>query len=167
MTTPRTRGTPRPPHLKAVQEEPAEIGDIPARQLCCRGGHHKFPMDEWIPGEPLPRDITVLPASEGRLKIMEPCRSCRAVTGVTYTHPGGEFDPYLPRHLQYGPEWVRLAMDVPRSRRVMRAARYSTAAAQTQIRELLAGVTTLEEPDDRPAGRVAPAQFTPPEYRRA
>lgn len=156
MATTQTR---RKPHLRAVTETPAEVGDIPARQLCCRGGHHKFPLDDWIPGEQLPRDITVMPASEGRLKIMEPCRSCRAVTGVTYTHPGGEFDPYLPRQLHYGTDWVRLAMDVPRSRRVMRAARYSSPAAQAQIRELLAGVTTLDEPDTRPVSRVAPAVF--------
>lgn len=162
MTTPRTRGTPRSPHLKAVEETPetpAEVGGVPVRQLCCRGGHHEFALDKWIPGEPLPRGITVLPASEGRLKILEPCESCRAVTGVTYTHPGGVFDPYLPRQIHYGAEWVRLAMDVPRSRRVMRAARYSSKVAQAQIRELLAGVTTLEEPDDRPASGVAPAVF--------
>jgi hypothetical protein len=90
-------------------------------------------------------------ASEGRLKIMEPCNDCDAVTGVTYTHPGGVFDGYLPRHIQYGPEWVRLAMDVPRSRRIMRDARYSGPVAAGQIRtELLSRVTTLEEAGERP-----------------
>lgn len=90
-------------------------------------------------------------ASEGRLKILEPCSDCSAVIGVTYTHPGGGFDGYLPRHIQYGPEWVRLAMDVPRSRRIMRDARYSSPVAADQIRtQLLSRVTILEEEDERP-----------------
>lgn len=153
------------PHLKAVTEEGNAVGDIPPRQLCCRGGHHRFPLDDWIPGEPLPSGITVLPASEARLKIVELCTSCRAVTGVTYTHPGGVFDPYLPRHLQYGADWVRLAMDVPRSRLVMRAARYSGPRAQEQIRELLGRVTTLVG-DDQESRSGAPAlRLREPKYR--
>jgi hypothetical protein len=143
-------------HLKAVAEMPMEVGSIPARQLRCRAGHHSFALDRWLPAEePIPRGVTVMPASEGRLKLMEPCTDCLAVTGVTYTHPGGIFDGYLRRQIQYGAEWVRLDRDVPRSRRVMRDARYS--AANAQIRELLGRVTTLV--DDGPRRPVAQPRF--------
>lgn len=146
---------PKAAHLKAVAETPQEVGSIPARQLRCRAGHHEFALDRWLPGEePIPRGVTVMPASEGRLKLMEPCTACLAVTGVTYTHPGGIFDGYLPRHIQYGAEWVRLDQDVPRSRRVMRDARYS--AASGQIKTLLGQVTTLV--GDEPA-RPAAVRF--------
>jgi hypothetical protein len=143
----------RAPHLKAVTNTPTEVGSIPARQLRCRAGHHSFALDRWLPGEePLPRGITVMPASEGRLKLVEPCTDCLAVTGVTYTHPGGIFDGYLPRHIQYGGGWVKLDRDVPRSRRVMRNARYE--AANEQIRELLGRVTTLVDDDEKPVPGV-------------
>jgi hypothetical protein len=152
-------------HLKAVPETPTEVGSIPARQLRCRAGHHNFPLDRWLPGEePIPRGVTVMPASEGRLKLVEPCGDCLAVTGVTYTHPGGIFDGYLPRHIQYGTDWVRLDRDVPRSRRVMRDARYS--AANAQIRELLGRVTTLVEDDPRSGRAPAPVVFQGALWRR-
>ena len=157
MTTTRAM---RAPHLKAVAETPTEVGSIPARQLRCRAGHHSFALDRWLPGEePIPRGVTVMPASEGRLKLVEPCTDCLAVTGVTYTHPGGIFDGYLPRHIQYGGSWVKLDRDVPRSRRVMRDARYS--AANEQIKELLGRVTTLveDDPDEDAGPRPAAVRF--------
>jgi hypothetical protein len=157
MTTTRAKGKTRAPHLKAVAGLSAEVGAIPARQLRCRAGHHNFPLDRWLPGEePIPRGVTVMPASEGRLKLIEPCGDCLSVTGVTYTHPGGIFDGYLPRHIQYGANWVRLDRDVPRSRRVMRNARYE--AANEQIRELLGRVTTLVDDDGEPE-RVPGVRF--------
>jgi hypothetical protein len=153
----RAKEKPRAPYLKAVAETPTEVGSIPARQLRCRAGHHNFPLDRWLPGEePIPRGVTVLPASEGRLKLVEPCGDCLAVTGVTYTHPGGIFDGYLPRHIQYGGTWVKLDRDVPRSRRVMRDARYQ--AANEQIKELLGRVTTLVDDEEDPA-RVPGVRF--------
>jgi hypothetical protein len=132
MATTRNRKNPTASHLKAVAEAPQEVGSIPARQLRCRAGHHHFALDDWLPGEEeIPRGVTVMPASDGRLKLIEPCLDCLAVTGVTYTHPGGIFDGYLRRQIQYGPEWVRLGR-----------------------------VTTLVD-DDEEAGRpsVAPALF--------
>jgi hypothetical protein len=158
MPARRQSRNPKATHLKAVADTPAEVGSIPARQLRCRAGHHDFALDRWLPGEePIPRGVTVMPASEGRLKLVEPCTACLAVTGVTYTHPGGIFDGYLPRHIQYGAEWVRLDRDVPRSRRVMRDARYS--AANAQIRELLGRVTTLVEDQDRGPRRPVSVRF--------
>jgi hypothetical protein len=153
----RAKEKPRATYLKAVAETPTEVGSIPARQLRCRAGHHNFPLDRWLPGEePIPRGVTVMPASEGRLKLVEPCGDCLAVTGVTYTHPGGIFDGYLPRHIQYGGTWVKLDRDVPRSRRVMRDARYQ--AANEQIRELLGRVTTLVD-DEEDLAQVPGVRF--------
>jgi len=135
-------------------------GQLPARQLRCRGAHHTFALDDWIPGETeIPRGVTVMPATEGRLKLVEPCTSCWAVSGVTYTLPGGVFDPYMPRQLVYGSDWVRMEQHEPRGRRLMRAERYQRGAKQ--IAALLTRVTEVDE-----APLPAPAVFRPPASRR-
>jgi hypothetical protein len=163
MATTQRRGNTAAAHLRSVpetaHETPQEVGSIPARQKRCRAGHHRFPLDDWLPGEePVPRGVSVMPSTEGRLKLVEPCTACQAVTGVTHTHPGGVFDGYLPRQIYYGKSWVKLDRDVPRSRRVMRDSRYQGQAASEQIKELLGRVVTLVDDDD--TGRpVVPVVF--------
>jgi hypothetical protein len=147
--------------LRVVQPGERSVsspGQLPGKQLRCRSGHHKFALDDWEPEtEQIPRTVTVMPATEGRLKLMDPCTACWAVTAVTYTHPGGVFDPWLARQLVYGAEWVRMTQGEPRGRRVMRAEKYERGAKQ--IAELLTRVTALDE--DVPP----PAVFQPPVVR--
>lgn len=109
-------------NLRAVEpgQQAVNAGSIPAKQLRCRSGHHPFPLDAWEPPAPIPAGVSVMFASEGRYKLMEPCPVCWAATRVTYTHPGGGVDGYLKSSIVYGTNWVRMAMDQPRGRRVMR-----------------------------------------------
>lgn len=134
---------------------------IPSKQVRCRAGHHKFPLDEWEPPDPVPAGVIVMFASEGRYKLMEPCRACWAVTGVTYTHPGGGVDGYLKRHIVYGSEWVRMAQGAPRGKGLMRDTLYARGQAQLQV-FIGRAITTLAEDDREPGPArppVAPVQF--------
>lgn len=141
--------------------EAVDPGGIPGKQIRCRAGHHRFAMDDWEPPAEIPRGVSVMFASEGRYKLLEPCLACLAATRVTYTHPGGGIDGYLKSSIVYGQNWVRMAMDQPRGRRVMRDERYRRGKAQ------LAGfigraVTDLadEAREPEPArSPVAPVRF--------
>jgi hypothetical protein len=121
MNTRRTARR-REANLRAVEpgQQVLDPSAIPVRQLRCRSGHHRFALDDWEPPAEIPRGVSVMFASEGRYKMLEPCLACLAATRVTYTHPGGGIDGYLKSGIIYGTNWVRMAMDRPRGRRVMR-----------------------------------------------
>lgn len=109
-------------NLRAVEpgEHVIDPAGIPIKQIRCRAGHHKFALDDWEPPAEIPRGVTVMFASEGRYKLLEPCLTCMAATRVTYTHPGGGIDGFLKSSITYGKNWQKMAMDAPRGRRVMR-----------------------------------------------
>lgn len=139
--------------LRAVGEQASEA--LPPRQVRCRAGRHHFPLDDWLPPAPVPAGVSVHFASEGRYKLVERCLACKAVTGVTYTHPGGEVDGFLRRQLVYDGDWVKLAQGVPRGRAAMRD------VAWTRGREQMAAfigqaVTTLLEDDREPVRPPVP-----------
>jgi hypothetical protein len=118
-------------------------------------------MDDWEPPAAIPRGVSVMFASEGRYKLMEPCLVCMAATRVTYTHPGGEVDGFLKSGIVYGSNWVRMAMSQPRGRRVMRDERCRRGKNQLQdfigraITDL-ADEVQVPEPARSP---VAPVRF--------
>lgn len=154
----------RTSHLRVVGERASETRPeaIPPRQRRCRAGHHDFPLDRWMPPSPVPRGVAVMFASEGRYKLVELCSACEAVTGVTYTHPGGGFDGYLRRHIVYGSEWVRMAQDVPRGKALMRDTLYAEGRKQMQA-FIGQAITALAEGDREPEPSrppVAPVQFS-------
>jgi hypothetical protein len=159
-----TRRTRRRDSLRVVGREQASETRpeaIPIKQVRCRAGHHRFPLDEWEPPGPVPAGVSVMFASEGRYKLVEPCRACQAVTGVTYTHPGGQVDGHLRRQIIYGDEWVRMAQGTPRGKRVMRGEMYDRGQAQMQA-FIGAAVTALADGARGPEpGRppVTPVQF--------
>jgi hypothetical protein len=134
---------------------------IPSKQIRCRAGHPRFPMDAWEPPAPIPAGVIVMFASEGRYKLMEPCQACWAVTGVTYTHPGGGIDGYLRRQLVYGGEWVRMAQGTPRGKGLMRDTLY--ARGREQLQAFIGKAITDLADEDREAepGRppAAPVRF--------
>jgi hypothetical protein len=150
MTTTRNR-------LRTVPRIPDEsgvnYGALPASQVVCRSGHHRFALDDWDPGEEIPRSVTAMHADEGRYKLLEPCLKCWAVTRVTFTHPGGGIDGYLRPVLRYGKEWVKLDADVPRGRRVMRDQKYQRG--QGRLKALIGRAVTLTEDaeDAEPSAR--------------
>lgn len=133
--------------------------DIPTKQIRCRAGHHRFALDEWEPPAPIPRGVSVMFASEGRYKLMEPCLACMAVTGVTYTHPGGAVDGSLKRSIVYGTNWVRLPADQPRGRRLMRGVQYRRGEAQ--LRAFMGQAITSLADEDRESSvpPVAPVRL--------
>lgn len=140
------------------KEQAEELGNIPARQIRCRKGHHAFALDDWIPGEEIPRGVAAMHASEGRYKLVEPCLNCSEVSRVTLTHPGGGIDGYLQSHLVYGPGWYRLPSYIPRGRRAMRDEAYRRGGRQLQA--LIGRAVTLLEDDDQPVIRaVQPVRF--------
>jgi hypothetical protein len=146
-------------NLRAVEpgQQAVNAGSIPAKQLRCRSGHHPFPLDAWEPPAPIPAGVSVMFASEGRYKLMEPCPVCWAATRVTYTHPGGGVDGYLKSSIVYGTNWVRMAMDQPRGRRVMRDEKIRRG--QDQMAAFIgSAVTSLadEAREPEPARRVPP-----------
>lgn len=119
--------------LRSVElgEHVADPSGIPIKQIRCRAGHHRFALDDWEPPDPIPgRGVTVMFASEGRYKLLEPCLACMAATRVTYTHPGGGIDGFLKSGIVYGKNWRKMAMDAPRGRRVMRDERCRRGQAQ-------------------------------------
>jgi hypothetical protein len=143
--------------LHAVEPgtEAVNPGSIPTRQIRCRAGHHDFALDDWEPPAEIPRGVTVMFASEGRYKLLEPCLKCMAATRVTYTHPGGGIDGYLKSTITYGQNWVRMAMDQPRGRRVMRDER--CRRGKTQLDAFIgAAITGLTEEAVEPAHRGVP-----------
>jgi hypothetical protein len=133
-------------------------GDIPIKQVRCRAGHHKFALDDWEPPSEIPRGVSVMFASEGRYKMMEPCLACMAATRVTYTHPGGGVDGFLKSGIVYGQNWVRMPMSQPRGSRVMRDERCRRGQAQLTafMGRAITGLTDEAEPERPP---VAPVQF--------
>lgn len=133
--------------------------DIPTKQIRCRAGHHRFALDEWEPPAPIPRGVSVMFASEGRYKLMEPCLACMAVTGVTYTHPGGAVDGSLKRSIVYGQNWVRLPAGEPRGRRLMRGVQYRRG--ETQLRAFMGRALTdlAEEYAEPERPSVTPVTF--------
>jgi hypothetical protein len=128
---------------------------IPAIQRRCRAGHHDFPMDHWLPPAPVPRGVTVMFASEGRYKLVELCSACQAVTGVTYTHPGGAVDGHLRRQIVYSSEWVKLAQGVPRSKGLIRETLYADGREQLEA-FIGRAITTLTAEYDEPEARGVP-----------
>jgi hypothetical protein len=120
-----------------------ELRGIPGKQVRCRTGHHRFAMDDWEPGENIPvRGVSVMPASDGRFALLEPCLACWEVTRVTYTHPGGGIDGHLQSHIRYGKGWKKIPSHLPRGKRVLRSEKYRRG--EHQLKALLGRVVTVD-----------------------
>jgi hypothetical protein len=150
-------------NLRAVEPGRAVIdpSGIPARQIRCRAGHHQFALDDWEPPGAVPPGVSVMFASEGRYKLMEPCRVCMAATRVTYTHPGGGIDGFLKSGILYGPAWVPMSAGQPRGRRAMRDEKLRRGRSQMSS-FIGRAVTSLTAEDREPADQrppVAPVRF--------
>jgi hypothetical protein len=160
MNTRRSRRRERNLHVIEPGREATDPGSIPVKQIRCRAGHHQFALDSWEPPAAIPSGVSVMFASEGRYKLMEPCPVCWAATRVTYTHPGGGIDGYLKSTIVYGTNWVRMAMGQPRGRRVMRDEK--VRRGKDQLAAFIgSAVTSLadEAREPEPARTVPPTRF--------
>jgi hypothetical protein len=86
------------------------LARVPAKQVRCRSGKHKWASEEQEPGEPFPQEV-VAHRQEGCYLIEDPCLRCGA---VKYTLTGLGGDLYTARSwILYPHDWVTIPSEFP------------------------------------------------------
>jgi hypothetical protein len=97
---------------------------MPAEEVRCRGGHHRFARDTVLPGQPWPESVRAWPDDQGRVRIEDPCVDCGLCWRVIKSLPGGELDAFARPAIVYDPDWVRVPQGLDRRKRTIRQEGY-------------------------------------------
>jgi hypothetical protein len=119
------------------------LGEMPAEEVRCRMGYHRWARDSVLPGVPWPASVRAWPDGRGGYRIEDPCLNCELVWRVTETLPGGEMDPYAAPRLVYDADWVTVPAGYSRGKKLLRAEFYrrSGNGLASQIRQAVARTT--------------------------
>lgn len=116
------------------------LRDMPAEEVRCRSGWHRWARDSVLPGEEWPDVVRVWPDKDGRFRIEDPCLDCWLAWRVTKTMPGGELDAFAKSSIIYDRDWVPIPLGLDRRKRTIRAEGYRRAgkSTRTQLRAAMA-----------------------------
>jgi hypothetical protein len=92
------------------------LNEIPDWEVACRGGRHRFPLDDAVPGRKLPKGVGARPARDGCYQVAERCPKCQTLR-VWLTLPGGRLDASVQYRYVYPPEWVKVPREFGVGRR--------------------------------------------------
>jgi hypothetical protein len=117
-TTPA--GSPRMATSPAVRKRIAtKVDEIPDRQLACRAGRHKWPLDELEVGKKAPKGLEISPSPSG-YQLDDVCTRCGKTR--TFTTHGNILDDTTDRRYKDPKDWVKLDRDLEVTKNKLRAA---------------------------------------------